>query len=135
MYEGLQGIKAIRDELMSTFKPGDTLLVLGAPKIANEKWEGWFLDFHKKRIANKTNMKIIYNADAQKYGKIRKKMEMTEVKYLANDLISPNWIDVYHEAVLFIMVLEAPIAFIVRDKNLAKSFKAYFNIMWNTAIN
>ena len=47
MYEGLNGIKAIREELMLTFNAGATLLVLGAPKVANVKWEGWFLDFHK----------------------------------------------------------------------------------------
>ena len=135
IYEGFQGIKAFREELMTTFKPGETLLVLGAPKIANERWEGWFLDFHKKRIASKVNMKIIYNSDAKGYGKIRKKMKFTEVKYLPNDLISPNWIDVFPEAVLFVMVLKNPIAFVVRDKDLAKSFKSYFNIMWDTAIS
>ena len=133
MYEGLQGIKAIREELMSTFKPQDTLLVLGAPKIANIKWESWFLEFHKKRMANKVNMKIIYNADAKEYGKIRKKMKLTKVKYLPNDLVSPNWIDVFPEAVLFIMVLKTPIAFVVRDKDLAKSFRSYFDIMWRTS--
>ena len=51
MYEGLNGIKAVREELMMTFKAEDTFMVLGAPKIANVKWEGWFLDFHRRRIA------------------------------------------------------------------------------------
>src|SRR3989338_5359503 len=64
MYEGFQGIKAIREELMRAFKAGDTFLVLGAPKIANVKWEGWFLDFHKRRIERKVKMKIIYNSNA-----------------------------------------------------------------------
>jgi DNA-binding MarR family transcriptional regulator len=130
MYEGLQGIKAIREELMSTLKAGDTLLVLGAPKIANVKWEGWFLEFHKKRIANKVHMKIIYNADALEYGKIREKMRLTEVRYLPNNLVSPNWMDIYPGAVLFIMVLKTPIAFVVRDRELANSFRVYFDIMW-----
>ena len=133
MYEGFHGIRAIREELMQIFKPKNTLLVLGAPKIANEKWEAWFLDFHKKRIKNKINMNIIYNANAKSYGKIRKNMRYTKVKYLPHKLISPNWIDIFPEAVLFVMVLKNPIAFVVRDKELANSFRAYFDIMWKNS--
>ncbi|MBI2128763.1 helix-turn-helix domain-containing protein, partial [Candidatus Woesearchaeota archaeon] len=80
IYEGFQGIKAIREELMLSFKAGGTFLVLGAPKIANIKWEGWFLDFHKRRIARKILMKIIYNSDAKEYGGIRAKMRLTNVR-------------------------------------------------------
>jgi len=118
---------------MIAFKKGDELLVLGAPKIANEKWEGWFLDFHKRRVSKKISMRIIYNSDAKKYGKIREKMKLTKVKYLHNNLVSPNWIDIFPDSVLFVMVLSTPIAFVVRDKELAKSFRSYFEIMWNVS--
>jgi sugar-specific transcriptional regulator TrmB len=130
IYEGYQGLRAIREELMLNFKAGDTLLVLGAPKIANVKWEGWLLDFHKKRRERKVKLKIIYNADAKEYGAVRKKMEMTEVRYLPNSMVSPNWIDIFPEAILFGIVTPLTLAFVVRDKELAQSFKAYFDIMW-----
>jgi len=133
MYEGFRGIKAVRDELMKSFDYGDTLLVLGAPKVANVKWEGWFLDFHKRRIQRKVKMKIIYNANVKEYGKVREKMKLTEVKYLPNKLVSPNWIDIFPNAVLFIMVLKNPIAFVVRDTELANSFRSYFEIMWKNS--
>lgn len=135
LYEGYQGIKAIREELMQTFKANDTLFVLGAPKIANVKWEGWFLDFHKRRVEKKIGLQIIYNADAKEYGEIRTKMQFTEVRYLPNKLVSPNWIDVFPEAVLFVMILQTPIAFVVRDKELANSFRAYFEIMWKNSLS
>lgn len=133
IYEGFQGIKAVREELMMDFKAGDNLLVLGAPKIANVKWEGWFLDFHRRRIKRKVKMKIIYNADAKEYGKVRKKMKLTEVRYFSNKLVSPNWIDIFPGAVLFVMILKNPIAFVIRDTELANSFKSYFNIMWKNS--
>ncbi len=131
--EGYQGIKAIREELMQSFKANDQLLVLGAPKIANEKWEGWFLDFHQRRIKRGIKMKIIYNANAQEFGVIRKKMKLTDVRYLPNKLVSPNWIDIFPDAVLFVMVLTTPIAFVVRDRELANSFRSYFEIMWRNS--
>ncbi len=134
MYEGLNGVKAIREELMDSLKVDNALLVLGAPKIANEKWEGWLLEFHKKRINRKIKMKIIYNADAKEYGEIRTHMKLTEVKYLPNNLTSPNWIDIFPTTVLFVMLVDKnPLAFVVRDKDLANSFRSYFEIMWKIA--
>ncbi len=130
IYEGFHGIKAIREELILKMHKGSTLLVLGAPKIANEKWEGWLLDFHKRRIARGIKMKIIYNANAAEFGNVRKKMHLTAVKYLPDKLVSPNWIDIFDDAVLFTIILSTPIAFIVRDKELAESFRSYFEIMW-----
>ncbi|MFH1399948.1 MAG: helix-turn-helix domain-containing protein [Nanoarchaeota archaeon] len=133
IYEGFHGIRAIREELMKTFKTDDTLLVIGAPRIANVRWEGWFLDFHRRRITNGIKMRIIYNADAKQYGSIREAMALTEVRYFGDGMVSPNWIDVFPETVLFIMVLATPIAFVVRDADLAKSFLSYFEILWKNA--
>jgi sugar-specific transcriptional regulator TrmB len=133
IYEGFEGIKAIREELMLSFKENDTFLVLGAPKIANIKWEGWFLDFHKRRINRKVKMRIIYNSDAKEFGKIREKMKLTDVRYLPNELVSPNWTDIFPDAILIIMILKKPIAFVVRDKNLADSYRSYFDILWNVS--
>jgi len=96
IYEGFHGIKTIREELMTQFKPNDTLLVLGAPKI-------------------------------------RKKMNLTYVRYLPDNLVSPNWIDIFPDKVLFVILLDNPLAFVVRDRALANSFKSYFSIMWKNS--
>lgn len=133
IYEGFEGIKAIREELMLTLKPRDSLLVLGAPKIANDKWEGWLVDFHRRRIQRKVGMKIIYNSDAREYGNIRNKWKLTEARYLPNNMVNPNWIDIFSDSVLFAIILKNPIAFVVRDKEFADSFRIYFEIMWKNS--
>lgn len=133
IYEGFHGLKAIREELISALKRGDEFLVLGAPKIANEKWEAWFLDFHKRREQREVKMRIIYNSNAKEFGKIREKFTLTKVKYLPNNLISPNWIDVYKDTILFVVLLREPLTFVIRDKSLANSFRGYFDIMWNVS--
>ena len=134
IYEGFKGLKSIREELRDSMKPGETMLVLGAPKIANEKWESWLLEFHKERVKRKINLKMIYNSDVREYGKLREKMKLTEIKYLPNKLVSPNWIDIFPEEILIVTVLKEPITFILRDKEVAKSFRAYFDIMWGDSI-
>ncbi len=134
IYQSFNGIRVIREELLRGLKKGEELLVLGAPKIANDKWEAWLLDFHKERIKNKVSLRIIYNSNAKEYGKIRKSMKLTRVKYFSNNLVSPNWVDIFSEAIMFVVIINSePISIVIRNKELANSFKAYFEIIWATS--
>ncbi len=133
IYAGWRAIKVIRDELMTTYKSGQAFLTMGCPKAANDILEGYFLEFHQRRLKNNIGMKIIYNADARKYGILRTKMKNTYVRYLPTQFPSPHWIDIFPQAVLFVMVLQSPLAFVVRDKELANSFRSYFDIMWKNS--
>ena len=133
IYEGFRGLRTIREELIAKMKKDDEFLVLGAPKIANEKWEGWFINFHKRRESHGISMRIIYNSNAREFGARRKRFRLTKVRYLPSDLVSPNWIDIFNESVLFVMVIKEPITFVVHDMQLAQSFRSYFNIMWNVS--
>lgn len=135
IYLGWQAMKAVRDELMSTYKPAQTFLTMGCPKAANDLLEGYFLEFHKKRLKNKVGMRIIYNSDARIYGELRKKMKLTQVRYLPEKFPSPHWIDIFPEAVMFVLVTANPLTIIVRDKTLADSFRSYFEIMWKNSDN
>lgn len=78
-------------------------------------------------------MKIIYNADARVYGKLRTRMKKTAVRYLPKQFPSPHWIDIFPHAVMFVLVVKDPLAFVVRDNELAKSFRSYFDIMWKNS--
>lgn len=133
IYSGWQGIKAIRDELMTRYKAGEIFLTMGCPKAANDVLEPYFLEFHKLRQKNKVGMKIIYNADARSYGKLRTKMKKTSVRYLPQQFPSPHWIDIFPGAVMFVLVIASPIAFVVRDKELSEGFKSYFKVMWENS--
>ena len=134
IYAGWTGIKAVRDELIKTYKPKGMFLTMGCPKAANDILEAYFLEFHKRRLKNKIGMKIIYNSDARVYGIIRTKMKNTEVRYLPKKFPSPHWIDIFPEAVLFVMVLQNPLAFVVRDAELASGFRSYFEVMWKNSV-
>ena len=81
----------------------------------------------------KIGMKIIYNSDAREYGNIRNKWKFTEARYLPNDMVNPNWIDIFPDSVLFAIILKNPIAFVVRDREFADSFRNYFEIMWKNS--
>jgi len=134
IYEGYNGLKSIRMELLEGMRSGEELLVLGAPRIANEKMEGWLLDFHKVRIRKKVSMKIIYNENARDFGAKREKMKFTEVHYMPNNISSPTWVDVFPNAVFIGILTSKPVAFVVRDKEAADSFRNYFDVLWGVSV-
>src|SRR3989344_5359210 len=136
IYEGFHGLRSIREELLATLKKGEELLVLGAPRIANEKWEAWFLQFHTRREERGDGMRIIYNPNTRSYGERRKQFKKTHVKYFPEKLAIPNWIDIYKDTVLFVIVNRDPVVTIVlRDKSLADSFRYSFEIMWKSCVD
>ena len=136
MYEGITGLKAVREELLSEMKKGDTILVMGAPKLANIKWERWFLDFHKRREKTRVGLRILYNSDARAYGKKRTKFKLTKVKYMPENFITPTWFDVFNEKVLIVIIPSngKPYAILVRDKSVSDSVKLYFETLWKIGI-
>ncbi len=133
IYSGWQGITAIRDELMARYKAGEIFLTMGCPKAANDRLEHYFLQFHERRQKNKVGMRIIYNTDAREYGRVRTKMKRTSVRYLPKQFPSPHWIDIFPETIMFVLVSKNPVTFVVRDGELANSFRSYFDIMWKNS--
>jgi sugar-specific transcriptional regulator TrmB len=135
IFEGINGIKSIRMELLNEMPSGSELLVLGAPRVYNERMEGWLLkEFHTTRRRHNVSMRIIYNSDTRDYGAKRERMKLTRVKYLPNDLSNPTWVDVFKNALLIVIFTQKPVAFVVRDKEATESFRSYFELLWNISV-
>ncbi|MBI1972419.1 hypothetical protein HYS50_00250 [Candidatus Woesearchaeota archaeon] len=130
IYDGYNGIKSIYERILRTLKKGQTFYVLGAVK-AQEKLEPYLLYFNKRRIKVGIKMKIIYHPDAREFGKVREKMPLTEVRYLKKEVITPAWMDVFGDHVVIFDLADIPTAVLIRDENVAKSFRTYFETIWN----
>ncbi|MEK6964273.1 MAG: helix-turn-helix domain-containing protein [Nanoarchaeota archaeon] len=129
IYEGFHGFKTIREELLCSMKKGDELLVLGAPKMANLKWEAWLLEFHKKREELGIRMRILFTSDCRTYGEKRKHFKRTRVRYLPKHIQSTNWIDIFNDVFLCVIIQE-PQTIVIRDSSLAGSMRQYFDMLW-----
>ncbi|MCX6773987.1 MAG: hypothetical protein NTY68_03260 [Candidatus Micrarchaeota archaeon] len=136
-FEGFFALKAIREELLGSMKKGEDMLVLGAPRAANEKWEQWFLQFHETRQKMGVGARILYNADTREYGQIRTGFKYTQVKYMPQNFITPTWFDVFGENVLIVILPkgEKPYALLVRDRSVAESVRAYFEMLWTISLD
>ena len=132
IYEGLEGAKSIYEKIYSTLKKGETQYVIGAPKIANEKVEGFLLDWHKKRIKKGIKCKYIYDSNVRDYGKIREEMKFTDVRYLPKKTISPMWIEIFKDSVVIGHIKDYnAVLFLIHDKEIAKGYLDYFKLIWD----
>lgn len=130
VYEGIKGFKTFYEWTLEELKKGDSIYLLGVPSEANDKFEGYFLDWNKRRIAQGVKMKILYNHDNRSYGKRRSSMPLTQVRYMSPELETPAWIVVFKDYVVTINVHSTPVCFLINDIQSSKSYKKYFDVLW-----
>ena len=131
VYEGLRGIKSFYDMLLTVLRKGTRSYVIGAPRIGNEKLEGYLLDWHERRIQKGIHCKYIYDSNVRDYGVIREKMKLTQVRYLPNNIVSPMWIEISSDFVAIAHIKgDNAILFSIKDAAIAKGYLDYFELLW-----
>ncbi|MBM3234358.1 hypothetical protein FJZ19_04680 [Candidatus Pacearchaeota archaeon] len=132
IYEGIKGAKTIWEQLLEESKEKDEWLILGAPKSA-EILGGYFKDFNNRRVKKKVSMRIIYNKNATELIKIRKKQALTKIKTMPSEYITPASLEVLNDNTLLVIYEPQIIVFYIKNKQVANSFRQYFNLMWKLA--
>ncbi len=133
VYEGVKGFKTFYEFILKELKAGGCIDIMGVPREANEKFQAYLLDWNRRRISKGIKMRIIYNHDCREFGEKRKAMELTEVKYMKQELETPAWIDIFNDFVVTINVHGEPICFLIKNKESAESYKKYFELIWESA--
>jgi sugar-specific transcriptional regulator TrmB len=130
VYEGVKGFKTLLDWELKEAKPGGCIHIMGVPRQANERFEAFLMEWNTRRMDKGVRMKIIYNHDCREFGIKRKKMKLTEVRYLKKAFETPVWIDIIEDYVITKNVHGTPICFLIRDKKSAETYKNYFEMVW-----
>jgi len=130
IFRGIRGIKFL---LQNTLDIGKDYYVFGAPKssldiMGTTYWENYNMKREKKKIL----IKMIFNEDLREWSdKITS--SLTRIKFLPKKFDSLTETMIYGDNVVIIVWSEKPIATLIKDKNIAKSYKQYFNILWKQA--
>lgn len=127
VYYGFSGIKNFYEDFLD--HADKEWLVLGVPKRA-ELLGGYFKNLSDRRYNKKIKLKIIYNKEAGNMAKVRKKQELSEVRILPDDYITPASIDILSDRIGITIYSAEPIVFTLVNKDVAKSFQNYFEIIW-----
>ncbi|MCX6707905.1 MAG: hypothetical protein NT001_07290 [Candidatus Woesearchaeota archaeon] len=132
IYEGAKGAKALWENWLKEMRKGDEWLILGAPKHA-EIFGGYFEEFNKRRARKGIYMRLIYNQDATSLIKIREKQPLTKVALMSKEYVTPASIEIINDHIAIVVYEPEIIIFTINSKEVAHSFKQYFELLWKIA--
>jgi len=123
-YKGIEGLKTVFQDQLS--EKNKEILILGASSSASEVLPFYFKWYDKDRIKNKIKVRIIASDKL-------KKIPLSEIRYLPAKYANPLAINIYRNKVAIILWGKSPIAIVIKQQEIADSYKKYFGLMWKIA--
>jgi len=124
-YKGKEGLKTAFEDQISE---GKEILVLGASAEASEILQFYFKWYNKRRQEKKIRIRLI--ADLAAKGKF--KVPLSEIRYISE--LGPAAMNIYADKVAIILwSKDKPLAIIIKNTEIANSYRTFFEHMWKTA--
>lgn len=124
-YKGIEGLKTVFQDQLS--EKNKEILILGASQSAFEVLPFYFKWYDKDRIKNKIKVRIIASE------KLGKKIPYSEIKYFPQKYANPLAINIYGNKVAIILWKKDPISIVIKQQEIADSYKKYFELMWRAS--
>ena len=131
---GARGIKAFFDMTLYENPNKNEVLFLGYPKDTSIYFNAYFRDYNKKIQQMDIKGRVIYYYEAW-FLKKRKKRKNVKQKYMHKDASTPAFIVVFGDTVgNIVFTKEQKLCFLIKNKDVAKSYKNYFEMVWKHSI-
>ncbi len=136
VYSGIKGIELIFEDMLNYkdnwFIGGNC----GVEKYMDGFWKQW----NKRRVAKKVFWHDLldhgtafstYNYSAKERERLKKE-EFYEYRVLPKELASPHVFFIYGDKVANVLWNKTPAAFVIENKEIAESYKKYFDYIWKS---
>ncbi len=125
MLKGYDGLKSVFEDILN-YK--EVLFIGGGGYISIRMSEYW-KEYNKKRIARRQKWKVLARESIKNTPLIKERF--VEYKILPKTYVTPNVVWIFGDMVANVLWTEEPIAFVVENKEVAQSYREYFNSLWN----
>jgi sugar-specific transcriptional regulator TrmB len=136
IYEGYRGVKTYYRGLLKELKKGDERLVFGArsgyPVAKGAQY--FFQAYHRDWVKKGLRTKLIYNKDLKgsRSTEYFEQSPLTQVRYLSQVTLSS--IAIQRDVVdMLIWTKDTQLVFVIKSKEVARTFREYFDVLWNMA--
>jgi len=132
IFRGWKGMETVFNEGIRAMGKNDTWYVLGAYAGEDvERTDQFIARVIKMCEAKKMKWKVLYNESARKTFRYERQSPITENRFLP--LETPATINIYKDVAFIALWTRDPVAFRVKNKKVADSFRKYFEVMWGMA--
>ncbi len=126
VYYGKGGLTTVFDDQV---QKGKDVLVYGASTKYFSMLKWYDIQHTKKRVRAGIKTKLIFNETDKREVK-RHEQVNSQVKYLPKEYCGPAATNIYGDSVAIILWIEPPVAVIIENKELADTYRRYFNLLW-----
>jgi HTH-type transcriptional regulator, sugar sensing transcriptional regulator len=133
IYRGMKGLESAFEEGMKEMKKGDHLCVIGVP-ARSEGVNRFFIKHNKEAAKKGIALDILFDETARNDPQAQKANHPRgEIKFLPKGILTPAAINIFKESTIIFPAEEGdePLLIMVKSKDVADSFRAQFNILWN----
>ena len=130
IYRGKEGNKTLLDDIL---RVGEDYLCLGYSGLSLYTVPYQFIHWHKKRIKMGIKRKIITRE--QMRGKKQMKFALTTARYVPDEYNVPISTMIYGNKVWIMLPAGKgdQVSILIESKNIANSYRTYFNLLWKIA--
>ncbi len=130
LFEGILGYKTM---MKDTLKENKDYVVFGCPgESVSLIGEDWWKNYELKRIEKRIKVRMIFNKDLKKYGNSILN-DLTKIRYFSEEFEGLTETMVYGDKVGIIVWTEKPVVTLIENKEAAKSYLKYFNLLWKSS--
>jgi sugar-specific transcriptional regulator TrmB len=132
IYKGIRGIKEVYSLMINS--GGKEYNTFGGGSITSEVmgWQ-WWVNLHIRRIENRLPSRQVFDLTVKGGGKELSKKQLTKIRYVDEKFASFQETVICGDQVAIAIFSKDPYAFLIKDKNIAESYRKYFELLWKTA--
>ncbi len=123
-YKGIEGLKSVFQDQLEDNKE---VLILGASKSAFDVLPFYFKWYDRDRMKRKIRARIIASEP------LGKKIPLAEIRHLPEKYANPLAINIYKDKVAIIFWKKNPVAIVIKEREIADSYRKYFELTWKMA--
>lgn len=121
-YRGVEGIKTIFEDQI---RDGKEVYIIGASHQAKELLQFYIPHYTDKRVKKKIKLHALYAGERHTNA-----VPLAEVRYLSASFASLVSTTIYGDKVAIIVWMQEPVGILIKQAEVAKAFKNYFELLW-----
>lgn len=130
MFFGFEGIKSAAMEALEQLSSGDEVLAAGLTKTKGDVFNRFWMQWNKKRLSKRVGCRLLFT-ERSEYSKNYSRHARTQIRYLSE--VYPAAIDIFGDKVLVFTYGDNPACVVITNREIAASFKNFFESMWTIA--
>lgn len=132
VYKGIKGIKEVYSIMINS--GGKEYNTFGGGYVTVEVMGiEWWLNLHKRRVENKLPSRQIFDLTVKQDGREIEKNPLTKIRYVHEKFASFQETIICGDYVAITIFSKSPYAFLIKDKDVAESYRKYFELLWKMA--